>query len=101
MDIRNEIIRIFEENGVDASDVQSLIDIDSVQYISIVVEIEQFLGIVLPDYILMQNEFKDFDAFVSVVYDVYEHRDEKIDSDKEEATLLYENISSTIPTVNS
>lgn len=93
MDIKSEVVRIFEENGVDASEVQNLIDIDSIQYISIVVEIEQYFGVVLPDFVLVQNEFSDFDGFIGIVSDVYEHRDETIKSSNEEATLLYENIS--------
>ncbi len=91
MVIRDEVIRIFEENGVDVTDAQSLIDVDSIQYISIIVEIEQFMGIILPDFILAQNEFEDFDAFVGIIRDIYEHQNDKEDSNNQEVTLLYEN----------
>lgn len=49
MNIREELQNIFEENGVDTSDSQQLREIDSVQYITIIVEIEQKFNIVLPD----------------------------------------------------
>lgn len=72
MKLKNELIRIFEENGIDPSDNQQLIDIDSIQYISIIVEIEQCFGIVLPDYLLSENKFIDFDGFAFIVQNVYE-----------------------------
>lgn len=67
MNIREEIIKIFEENGVDVTDEQQLEDIDSVQYVSIVVDIEQLFGITLPDYVLEDNKFVDIDAFIETV----------------------------------
>ena len=72
MKLKNELIRIFEENGIDPSDNQQLIDIDSIQYISIIVEIEQCFGIILPDYLLSENKFIDFDGFAFIVQNVYE-----------------------------
>ena len=77
MDIRNEIVRIFEENGVDFSDSQQLSDVDSIRYVSIIVEIEQLLCITLPDFVLSQNEFKDFDEFVNIVIDTYDNENSK------------------------
>lgn len=70
--IKNELIRICEENGVDPSDDQQLINVDSIQYISIIVEIEQFFEIVLPDDLLSENGLVDFDCFVSTVRNIYE-----------------------------
>ncbi len=72
MKLKNKLIRIFEENGIDPSDNQQLMDIDSIQYISIIVEIEQCFGIVLPDYLLSENKFIDFDGFAFIVQNVYE-----------------------------
>lgn len=72
MKLKNELIRIFEENGIDPSDNQQLRYIDSIQYISIIVEIEQCFGIVLPDYLLSENKFIDFDGFAFIVQNVYE-----------------------------
>lgn len=91
MNIRDEIVRIFEENGIDVSNEQELADIDSIIYVSIVVEIEKIMEIVLPDHVLAQNEFTDFDAFVSIVVDVYDHRNDENQSTNAETTILYEN----------
>ena len=38
------------------------------------------MGIILPDFILAQNEFEDFDAFVGIIRDIYEHQNDKEDS---------------------
>lgn len=86
MDIRSEIIRIFNENGVDSSDENQLISIDSVQYISIIVEIEQYFGIVLPDYIIAQNEFENFDRFINIITEILVEQTKKT----EQAMLLNE-----------
>ena len=51
MSIRGDIIEIFEENGIDAKNIDSFNDIESIQYISIIVEIEQKFDISLPDYL--------------------------------------------------
>lgn len=78
--IKKDLERIFDENGVDSSDQQQLNDIDSIQYISIIVEIEQLFNIVLPDFVLSQNKFIDFDRFVSIVTNLYENRMEENDN---------------------
>ncbi len=95
MDIRNEIVRIFEENGVDFSDSQQLSDVDSIRYVSIIVEIEQLLCITLPDFVLSQNEFKDFDEFVNIVIDTYDNVNSKCINSLNDAMLLNEDISDT------
>ena len=95
MDIRNEIVRIFEENGVDFSDSQQLSDVDSILYVSIIVEIEQLLCITLPDFVLSQNEFKDFDEFVNIVIDTYDNVNSKCINSLNDAMLLNEDISDT------
>lgn len=74
MEIKNEIIRIFDENGVDAFDKNQLDEVDSIQYISIIVEVEQFFQITLPDEILIENKFSDFEAFVFVVKEIIEEK---------------------------
>ena len=95
MDIRNEIVRIFEENGVDFSDSQQLSDVDSIRYVSIIVEIEQLLCITLPDFVLSQNKFKDFDEFVNIVIDTYDNVNSKCINSLNDAMLLNEDISDT------
>ena len=70
MNIREELQNIFEENGVDTSDSQQLREIDSVQYITIIVEIEQKFNIVLPDSYIEKNVAEDFDVFVDMIQEI-------------------------------
>lgn len=76
MDFKQQIICIFNENGIDPLEQIQLKEIDSIQYISIIVEIEQLFGIVLPDFLLMRNEFVDFEAFINVVAEEYRRNNE-------------------------
>lgn len=70
MNIREKLQNIFEENGVDTSDSQQLREIDSVQYITIIVEIEQKFNIVLPDSYIEKNVAEDFDVFVDMIQEI-------------------------------
>lgn len=72
--IKKDIMCIFEENGVDVNDPNMLEQIDSLQYITIIVEVEQLLDIALPDFVISSNAFKDFDGFLNIVMDTYQNR---------------------------
>ena len=73
MNIKAEIQRIFEENGIDITIPDNLENIDSIQYVTIIVEIEQFFNIILPDYFLVENILSDFQKLVNIVTDLYEN----------------------------
>lgn len=77
MSIRGDIIEIFEENGIDAKNIDSFNDIESIQYISIIVEIEQKFDISLPDYLLALDDILDFDQFVDIVKEIIVASDNK------------------------
>lgn len=72
MNIELEIERIFDENGIDISKLDDLESIDSIQYITIVVEIEQFFNIILPDYFLAENIILDIRKLINIVTELYE-----------------------------
>ncbi len=72
MNIKAEIERIFEENGVNITDATSLENIDSIQYITVIVEIEQFFNITLPDDYLVENELSDIQKLINIVTSIYE-----------------------------
>lgn len=91
MNIKTEIKRIFEENGVNISDPDSLENLDSIQYVTIIVEIEQFFNITFPDYILADNAFVDFQKFINIVSDLYENSFD-IDDTSKNTAMLSENI---------
>lgn len=75
MDIKNEIVRILDEIGIDSSDSQQLININSIQYITIIVEIEQLLEIELPDFILESTIIEDLDVFVNTIINIYRDKE--------------------------
>lgn len=77
MDIKKQILQIFYENGIDPSESFQLSEIDSIQYVSVIVEIEQLLEIVLPDYLLSKNEIVDFEGFVNTVAHEYQKKQEQ------------------------
>ena len=87
MDIKDEIERIFEENGVDAQDKDQLMEIDSLQYMTIIVEIEQKYGIVFPDEYLERNMVEDFEKFVNTVVGLVDN------SSVEDGVMLSEDIT--------
>ena len=70
MNIHDQIVEIFEENGVDAENADSFNNIESIQYISIIVDIEQKFDVSLPDYILTRDDILNFDQFADIVKEV-------------------------------
>lgn len=66
-----EIVRnTFEENGIDISmqdDQESIENFDSLEYISILVSLEEKLGIEFPDSILTKNIFENMNDFHSLL----------------------------------
>jgi hypothetical protein len=46
---------------------ESLLEMDSVTYLSIIVELEEVFGVEFPDEVLASNAFKDMDTFTRVV----------------------------------
>ena len=87
MDIKTEIERIFEENGINITDPDRLENIDSIQYVTIIVEIEQFFNITLPDYFLVDNALTDFQKLINIVTDIYENSLDIDDSSNNTAML--------------
>lgn len=73
MDRKSIIYKIIEDNGVELSDKTIMKEIDSIQYISIVVEIEQTFSTVLPDHLLSIGDFNNIEQFVGAVIDVLEN----------------------------
>ena len=69
MDVKTEIRLIFEDNGVDTNDLNQIKEMDSLQYMTIIVEIEQKYHITLPDYFLDKNFMENYDTFVSALID--------------------------------
>lgn len=67
-------------------------EIDSLLYMSLLVEIEEHCGIELPDEMLTENIFYNIDDFVSLLDDeINENQEEKIDVDLLDNATFYEN----------
>ena len=66
-DLMNIIIEILEENSVSFSDESSQIEMDSLQYISVLVAIEEKLNIELPVAVLSTNIFSNLDNAISII----------------------------------
>ena len=67
MNIKDMIVKILEENGVEISDGEVLSNIDSLSLISTIVSIEQEFDIEFPDEFLVTGKFDTVEDFVRVV----------------------------------
>lgn len=76
MEIRDELERIFSDNGIDVTDKSQLANIDSLTYILLLTEIEQKYDIIFPDDFLGQNVATDFGVFVSCVSELIKDANE-------------------------
>lgn len=65
--IRSLMAKVLEENGVDINDSDSLNAMDSLQYISSLVSLEEKVEIELPDEILVHNIFTDLDKAIDLL----------------------------------
>lgn len=59
--------KVFEHNGIDINDKQSIDTMDSLEYISILVGLEQEFDIEFPDSMLVRNMFEDMDGFYELL----------------------------------
>ena len=67
MDILDILKSIFNDYGVDIDDQDYLYSIDSVQYMAILVEIENQFGISFPDEFLSEDIFTDIESVVKLI----------------------------------
>lgn len=75
-EIKNKLIdmiqNLFSDSGVD-KDILPYVDLiddlgmDSITFISIVVEVEELFGITVPDDMLLMENFKDIDGIIQII----------------------------------
>lgn len=72
--IKKQIFEIFDENGIyiTESEMQKDIDlreylVDSIQFVYFIVELEERLGVELPDEILIYDNLSSLNGFVNMV----------------------------------
>lgn len=66
-DLINIIADILEENGVNIDDTNSLVEMDSLQYVSVLVAIEEKLNVELPEAVLSTNIFSELDHVIDII----------------------------------
>lgn len=70
MNLFEKLKTIFDEYGADIDSQDELLEIDSLKYIAIMVEIEKEFNIVIPDEYLTYNAFNDIESFVTMLGDL-------------------------------
>ena len=70
--ILDKMLKIFNDNGIIIleGDLEQPLDIDSLRFISIIVQIEEVFGIIVPDELLIMQEYPDINSFVCMVSEV-------------------------------
>ena len=67
MNIKDTIVKILEENGIEIEDDGVLLYVDSLSFISTIVDIEQKFNIEFPDEFLEIGKFDTVEDLVKVV----------------------------------
>lgn len=65
--IRESIIEIFDENGINIYEDEESIELDSLMYISIIVAIEEKFQVEVPDEYLKMEKLQYLSDFVSLI----------------------------------
>lgn len=65
--IKEKLIKIFNDNGVVVISEDEIIDVDSLIYISIIVEIEEEFEIEVPDEYLITNQLTCLSEYIELV----------------------------------
>jgi len=72
--VKKQIFEIFDENGIyiEPDEIREDIDlreylVDSIQYVYFIVELEERLGVGLPDEVLIYDNLASFHGFVNMV----------------------------------
>lgn len=67
-EILQRIYEICAENGINVECPERLQEeVDSLQYISVLVAMEKYFGIMFPDHVLEKNMFENLDELVDVI----------------------------------
>lgn len=89
--MKDVLLNLLCEIGIDVDyneddfDLSEFI-IDSVQFISLIVEIENVLGFELPDEFLLLDKYRSFNALCIALTDIRNHKEitrEEVDNDEE------------------
>ena len=77
--MKNELLNIFIENGVQIFDFEEdkyiELSLESIQFISILVEIENHFSIMIPDEYLLFERLPTLDSFFELICSLRQHKD--------------------------
>lgn len=65
--LKQRVSSVFEINGLDINDLQSIEQMDSLEYISTLVGLEREFEIEFPDAMLIRNMFVDMEDFYELL----------------------------------
>ena len=78
--LKNEVEKIFEQNGIVIEQNGNLSDLDSLKLVSSIVDIEDKFNIEFPDELLLMDVFIDINSVCQII--------QKIKEDKEKSNRL-------------
>lgn len=70
MSVMQRLEKVCEVNGLDIYDEQQKQEMDSIMYISIIVDLESEFQIEFPDEVLSKNFFEDIDGLCNIIEDL-------------------------------
>ncbi len=70
VDIKHIIAKIIENRGIEYTEDDTLLNIDSLQFISMVIELEEILDITISDDYLVLDSFSSFTNIENMITDI-------------------------------
>ena len=70
VDIKHIIAKIIENRGIESTEDDTLLNIDSLQFISMVIELEEILDITISDDYLVLDSFSSFTNIENMITDI-------------------------------
>lgn len=68
--MKETLLDIMEQNGIEYEDDKLISKLDSIQYISAMVAIEEEFEIEIPEQYLVQNVFENLDHLSSIISEI-------------------------------
>ena len=73
--LKNEVEKIFEQNGIVIEQNGNLSDLDSLKWVSSIVDIEDKFNIEFPDELLLMDVFIDINSVCQIIQKIKEDKE--------------------------
>ena len=73
--LKNEVEKIFEQNGIVIEQNGNLSDLDSLKFVSSIVDIEDKFNIEFPDELLLMDVFIDINSVCQIIQKIKEDKE--------------------------